>query len=140
MPLELHKIKAMTTETTEPQEASPHSPREDWTTISVVGVAHCTSHFFHLMLVPLFPWIKTEFGLSYSELGLVMTAFFVVSGMGQALSGFVVDRFGARPVLFVSLALFITAALTASVAHSYAVLVLASCLAGLGNASFHPID
>ena len=117
-----------------------HTPKEEWTTISVVGVAHCTSHFFHLMLVPLFPWIKTEFGLSYSQLGLVMTAFFVVSGIGQALSGFVVDRFGARPVLFASLVLFITAALTASVAQSYTVLIIASGLAGLGNASFHPVD
>ncbi len=133
----------MTTQTTSPAsspDAAPHSPRQEWTTISVVGVAHCTSHFFHLMLVPLFPWIKTEFGLSYSELGLVMTAFFVVSGMGQALSGFVVDRFGARPVLFASLGLFIAAALSASLAQSYLALVIASCLAGLGNASFHPID
>ena len=125
---------------TETTLAESSTSRADWTTISVVGAAHCTSHFFHLMLAPLFPWIKIEFGLSYAELGLVMTAFFVVSGIGQALSGFVVDRFGARPVLVGSLSLFVIAALCASVASSYTLLVLASGLAGLGNASFHPVD
>lgn len=123
-----------------PALAESSTSRADWTTILVVGIAHCTSHFFHLMLAPLFPWIKTEFGLSYAELGLVMTAFFVVSGIGQAVSGFAVDRFGARPVLFTSLSLFVVAALCASAATSYTWLVLASGLAGLGNAAFHPVD
>ena len=48
-----------------------------------------------------------EFGLSYSQLGLLMTTFFVVSGVGQACAGFVVDRLGARPLMFVALGIFI---------------------------------
>ncbi|RZJ12978.1 MAG: MFS transporter, partial [Rubrivivax sp.] len=77
--------------------------RHDVATISTIGVAHGTSHFFHMLLPPLFPAFIQAFGLSYSELGLLVTAFFVISGAGQALSGFIVDRIGARPVLFAAM-------------------------------------
>ena len=65
-----------------------------------MGLAHGTSHFFHLMLPPLFPWLMKDFALSYTDVGLLTTTFFVVSGIGQALAGFVVDRVGARRVMF----------------------------------------
>ena len=81
------------------------SLRHDAEIIGLVGLAHGTSHFFHLMLPPLFPWLMRDFSLSYTEAGLLMTVFFVVSGVGQALAGFVVDRVGARPVLFFGIAM-----------------------------------
>ena len=52
------------------------------------------------MLPPLFPWLMKDFALSYTDVGLLTTTFFVVSGIGQALAGFVVDRVGARRVMF----------------------------------------
>ena len=112
----------------------------DLRTIGLVGVAHGTSHFFHLLLPPLFPLFIRDFGLSYAELGLLVTAFFVVSGVGQALAGFVVDRLGARPVLFGAMALFAAAAVAASLASGWWTLLIAAVLAGLGNAPFHPAD
>ena len=114
--------------------------RQDIATIGLVGLAHGTSHFFHLLLPPLFPTFIREFGLSYSELGLLVSLFFVVSGIGQALAGFLVDRVGARPVLFAAMACFSAAALTAAAAQGYATLVCAALMAGLGNAPFHPAD
>jgi FSR family fosmidomycin resistance protein-like MFS transporter len=114
--------------------------RGDARTIGLVGAAHGTSHFFHMLLPPLFPAFIRDFGLSYSELGLLVTVFFVISGIGQALSGFLVDRIGARPVLFAALSLFVAAALAAASANGYAGLMLAAALAGLGNSPFHPVD
>jgi MFS family permease len=114
--------------------------QQDARTIGVVGVAHATSHFFHLLLPPLFPAFIQEFGLSYSQLGLLMSVFFVVSGLGQALAGFLVDRVGARPVLHAALACFVAAALVVASAQGYASLAVAAVLLGLGNAPFHPAD
>ena len=68
-------------------------------TIGLISLAHGTSHFYHLVLPPLFPWLKIEFGLSYAELGLLMTVFFVVSCIVQASSGFLVDHKGVRPIV-----------------------------------------
>ncbi|MFC7518219.1 MFS transporter [Herbaspirillum sp. GCM10030257] len=112
--------------------------RQDAQVISLEGLAHGVSHFFHLILAPLFPWLKEAFGLSYAELGFLMTVFFIVSGVGQAASGFVVDRIGARNVLFFGLACLGVSALVLAVAPNYVFLLLGSMLAGLGNSVFHP--
>jgi MFS transporter, FSR family, fosmidomycin resistance protein len=108
--------------------------------VPTISLAHGLSHFFHLLLAPLFPLLKIEFGLSYAELGLLMSVFFAVSGVGQALSGFLVDKVGPVPVLLASLASMILATLVLAIAPNYLFLMLGSILAGLGNASFHPVD
>ncbi|MFM8899809.1 MAG: MFS transporter [Burkholderiales bacterium] len=129
-----------TTLTLAPGQPAPASARQDATTIGLIGLAHGTSHFFHLLLPPLFPFFIQDFGLSYSELGLLVTMFFIISGTGQAASGFLVDRIGARPVLFAAMFCFVLAALTTALASGYTGLMLAAALAGLGNAPFHPAD
>ena len=120
--------------------ANPIPLKQDASVIGLVGLAHASSHFSHLLLPLMFPIFIKEFGFSYSELGLLMSVFFVVSGLGQASAGFLVDRRGARPVLFGALALILLACVVASFATGYAGLVLVAVLAGLGNASFHPVD
>jgi MFS family permease len=120
--------------------ADPAPLRQDAAVIALVGLAHASSHFSHLLLPLMFPVFMGEFGLTFSELGLLMTLFFVVSGVGQAVAGFVVDRLGARPLLFASLVLLMLACVAAGRAQSYGALMLAAVLAGLGNASFHPVD
>ena len=120
--------------------AAPPPLRQDARTIGLIGLAHGSSHFFHMLLPPLFPWLIGEFGFSYSELGLLVSVFFVISGVGQALSGFIVDRVGARPVMFFALSSFAAAGLVAGTAQGYTGLLLAAALAGLGNAPFHPVD
>ena len=119
---------------------APLRSRADWATIGVVGLAHGTSHFFHLLLPPLFPVFAREFQLSWAEMGLLVSVFYAVSGVGQALSGFVVDRRGARPALMVAMAMFALASLAAGVAQGYGGLLLAAALAGLGNSPMHPAD
>ena len=114
--------------------------RAEATTISVVSLAHGTSHFFQLLLPPLFPWLATEFSLSFAQLGTLASLFYLVSALGQAAAGFIVDRVGARVVMFGGLTLFAIAALTAAMADGYALLVVASILLGIGNSPFHPVD
>ena len=120
--------------------AASGSLRHDAEVIGLVGLAHGTSHFYHLMLPPLFPWLMREFALSYTEAGLLMTVFFTVSGVGQALAGFVVDRIGARPVLFFGIATLATSGLVLGVSNSYTMLLVTAAVAGLGNSIFHPAD
>ena len=108
--------------------------------IGLISLAHGSSHFFHLILPPIFPWLKNEFAFSYAELGLLMSIFFVVSCIVQAASGFLVDRVGARPVLFSGVGLLILAALLYSQANGYPMLILAAIIAGCGNGIFHPVD
>ncbi|TMA42813.1 MAG: MFS transporter [Deltaproteobacteria bacterium] len=112
----------------------------DFQVMSLVGFAHGTSHFFHLVIPSLFPWLMSEFNLSFTKAGTLTTGFFVVSGIGQAAAGFAVDRYGAQRVLSAGLALLTLSALALASAQGYPALVAAALLAGAGNAVFHPAD
>ncbi|MEK9804632.1 MAG: MFS transporter, partial [Curvibacter sp.] len=121
--------------------AAPLAPlRQDASLIGLIGVAHLCSHFSQLLLPPLFPWLKESFHTSYAELGFLMTIFFVVSCAVQTLSGFWVDRYGPRPVLYAGLGLLALAAFGYAASTSYPLLMLCAVVAGLGNGVFHPVD
>ena len=123
------------------ESVAPLPPlRDDAAVMGLVGLAHCISHFNQLLLPPLFLWLKQDFHTGYTELGLLLTIFFVVSCAVQALSGFVVDRFGPRPVLFAGMALLALASFGYAVSTSYVMLMFFAVVAGIGNGVFHPVD
>ncbi|HET6921507.1 MAG TPA: MFS transporter [Anaeromyxobacteraceae bacterium] len=122
-------------------DASSASTRAaDLRLISLLGFAHGISHLFHLVLPSLFPWLMADFGLSFTRAGTLTAAFFLVSGVGQAVAGFAVDRYGARLALGAGLALFVLSALVLGLARDYPMLLAAALLAGAGNSVFHPAD
>jgi FSR family fosmidomycin resistance protein-like MFS transporter len=114
--------------------------RADATVMGLVGLAHGFSHFNQLLLPPLFFLLKDALGVGYVELGLLLTIFFVVSCAVQAISGFAVDRWSPRPVLFFGLGLLSVAAFGYATATSYATFAFWAVVAGIGNGVFHPVD
>jgi FSR family fosmidomycin resistance protein-like MFS transporter len=116
------------------------SLRRDVRVISLVGTAHFVSHFFQLALPPLFPVLKAELGVAYVALGLMMSLFYAASGIGQTAAGFLVDRFGARPILLGGMGLLAGSIALAGFSASYFILLPIAVLAGLGNSVFHPAD
>ena len=122
-------------------QAHPHVPwRRDAHAASLVGVAHLSSHFFQMLLPPIYPWLMHDFGIGFTQAGFLATVFFVISSAGQALAGFVVDRVGAFRVLMLGMLLLVAAGAMLGLAQSYAGLVATAALAGAGNAMFHPAD
>lgn len=114
--------------------------RKDTEVIGLVGFAHLFSHFLQLILAPLFPLLKDEFGVGYAALGLMVSVMYSVSGIAQTMAGFIVDRYGARRVLLFGMGMFSTAMLLTGLATSYWMLVAVAVLAGMGNSVFHPAD
>lgn len=114
--------------------------RNDWRIIVLIGCVHASSHFMQLLLPTLYLSLAAEFGYDFVQLGLLASIFFLVSGIGQASSGFVVDRVGAVPVLYFGLGCFVLFALLIGAANGYAMLVLGAILGGVGNSIFHPVD
>ena len=112
----------------------------DFRVIGLVSLAHGISHFFQIVTAVIFPLIKDDLGVTYVALGATVAIYYVVSGISQTLAGFVVDRYGARRVLFGGLALASAGALLAGLAQNYGMLVAAAVVGGLGNSVFHPCD
>lgn len=120
---------------------APNLPfRQDASLIALVGLAHMVSHFSQLLLPPLFPWLKDAFDVSYAQLGFMLTVFFVVSCAVQAVAGFLVDRWGPRPVLYVGLVAIALSCFGSALSTSFWQITFFAGLAGLGNGVFHPVD
>jgi len=114
--------------------------RRDATVMALIGLAHFTSHFVQLSLPPLFPVLRDAFGVSYMALGLVVTIFYAASGTGQAICGFLVDRWGARRVLLAGVSLQAIGVGVAGLGGTYAWLIPGALLGGFGNAVYHPAN
>jgi MFS family permease len=108
--------------------------------IASVSAAHFVSHFYMLVLPPLFAFVRADYSVSYTELGLALTALNVVSAVLQTPAGFLVDRMDARLALVAGLLLQALGYAIAASFDSYWVLVAMFGLIGLGNTVYHPAD
>jgi MFS transporter, FSR family, fosmidomycin resistance protein len=114
--------------------------KRDVLVMALIGVGHGTSHFFQLVVPALFLFLIADFDVSYTQLGSLMTTFFLVSGVGQPLAGFLVDRFGARSVLLLGLGIYCAAVFALALVPVFWAMFPLMCLAAIGNCVFHPAD
>ena len=108
--------------------------------VGVISAAHFVSHYYILLLAPLLPFVRAEYGVSYTEIGLALAAFNIVSAALQTPAGFLVDWLGARVLLIVGLAVGASAFVIAGLVDSFWVMVAMFALAGVGNTVYHPAD
>ena len=108
--------------------------------IAGVSAAHFVSHYYILVLPPLFAFVRADYGVSYTEIGLALTVFNAVSAVLQTPAGFLVDRVNARLVLVAGLLCGALGLAVASAVNSYWVLVAMFGLMGIGNTVYHPAD
>jgi MFS transporter, FSR family, fosmidomycin resistance protein len=116
------------------------SRSQDGRVIGLIGIAHFTSHFYMLLLPPLFAFIRAEYGVGYAELGLAISVFNIVSAVLQTPAGFLVDRIGAPYVLIAGLIVGAGGVTLAASLPSYWALVAGFAIAGLANTVYHPAD
>ena len=114
--------------------------RSDALVIGLVSLAHLLSHFYQVILGPLFPLLKVEFGVSYTALGFIISMFYGVSGICQAFVGILVDRCGGDRLMLFGIVAMASAVLLMSFAPAYWVFLPLAVLAALGNCVFHPAD
>ena len=108
--------------------------------IGLVSAAHFISHYYILLLPPLFAFVRADYGVSYTEIGFALAAFNIVSAAFQTPAGFLVDRLGARGLLIAGLALGAAATATAALIDSFWVFVVMFGFIGLANTVYHPAD
>jgi MFS family permease len=108
--------------------------------VGTVCFVHFASHYYITLLAPLFLFVRADYGVSYTQLGLAFTAFNVISTALQTPAGFLVDRVSARLLLVAGLLVGAIAFTIAALVDSFWVFVAMFALAGLGNTVYHPAD
>ncbi|TCT07987.1 MFS transporter [Aquabacter spiritensis] len=115
-------------------------PPREFATISAVSVAHFVSHLQQLALAPLFIAMRADLGVSFTELGALLSVFYLFSGGGQVLAGVLVDRFGAHRLLLGGILLQSASMVGLGLVPHFSAMLLLAALAGLGNSVYHPAD
>ena len=116
------------------------SSGQEMAVIGLISAGHFISHFYVLCLAPLLPAMAADLKVGYAELGLITSGFFLAGASLQLPAGMLVDRIGAKRVLFVGMFILSGAITLAGLTHSYWALLVLFMVAGAGNCVFHPCD
>ncbi len=103
--------------------------------ILTLGVLTSMSAFTVDLSLPALPAAATALDTSVSRIQGVVGLYIAGFGLGQLPAGFMADRVGRRPVLFVGLAIFIAGGLVSGIATSSGALLASRFVQGLGGAS-----
>ena len=114
--------------------------RSDLEVVGLVGVGHFASHFYFLVLPPLFPILSEVFGVSYTRLGFALAVMGVTSALVQTPVGFLVDRYGARRFLIAGLVASGVSLIGVGLFPTYEALLVLMLLFGIGDSVIHPAD
>jgi len=108
--------------------------------VGAVSAAHFVSHYYIIALAPLMPFVRDEYQVTYTEIGLAFAVFNIVTAVFQTPAGFLVDRLSARILLILGLAIGATTFVTAGLVHSFWMMIAMFAVAGIGNTVYHPAD
>jgi len=118
-----------------PQAAPRPAFRELW----LITIGHGLTHWYPATFYLLLPIIGNELGLSYSQIGLIMTCQYVAAAIANVPGGVLVDTVGRKGLLMaVSLFWVGFPYLLISFTHSYVMLLACIALVGFGNSLWHP--
>jgi FSR family fosmidomycin resistance protein-like MFS transporter len=108
--------------------------------LGLVGAGHMMSHFYSNTLPPLLPLLNSDLGISYTMLGALLSLRGIMSSGMQMPAGILVDRYGAKTILTIGLAMCAMGTLMTAGAVDYWMILLGGIVLGIGNSAFHPAD
>ena len=115
------------------------APANRWRELWLITTGHGLTHWYPATFYLLLPLIGAELGLSYSQIGLIMTCKYIASAIANVPGGVLVDTVGRKGLLMaVSLFWIGFPYLLIGFTHSYLMLLACVALVGFGNSLWHP--
>lgn len=109
--------------------------------VGIVGAAACAhllNDLIQAMLPSIFPMLKTQFSLSFSEIGIIALIYQVTASLLQPWVGLYTDKHPKPYLLPSGMIVTLLGIVLLSTAASYPMLLLAAAVVGVGSATFHP--
>jgi MFS family permease len=101
-------------------------------------VGHFSHHVLVSITVPLIPFIRSAFGLDYTQSGLVISAFTLAGGIGQLPAGWLADRVEPRKLLTVGISGVALAGILVGLSQTYLLMIVFLILMGILSGGYHP--
>jgi FSR family fosmidomycin resistance protein-like MFS transporter len=123
-----------------PLSAVPEAPpeRTQFAVLGGISVAHMLNDMIQSLLVAIYPLLKSDFHLSFVQVGLITLTFQLTASLLQPLVGMVTDRKPMPYSLPIGMGFTLCGLLLLSVASTFPILLLAAALVGAGSSVFHP--
>jgi FSR family fosmidomycin resistance protein-like MFS transporter len=123
------------------QSAPSSTAAANSTTFAVIlslSFCHLLNDMMQSLVPALYPILKENYSLSFSQIGLITLAFQFTASMLQPVVGLYTDKKAQPYSLMVGMGFTLVGLLMMSQAHSYAVILLSAALIGMGSSVFHP--
>ncbi len=115
------------------------APRSTFREVWLVSAGHMMTHWYPATFYVLLPLIGNELGLSFSQIGSIMTCQYAAGAISNLPGGLVVDLVGRKGLLMaVALSWIGLPYLVMGLSHSYWMLLGCAALVGIGNNLWHP--
>ena len=103
-----------------------------------ISLSHFLNDTMQSLIPSVYPVLKENYALSFAQIGLITLAFQITASLLQPVVGHFTDRKPLPFSLAIGMGFTFVGLLLLSVAHAYAVILMAAALVGLGSAVFHP--
>jgi len=101
-------------------------------------LAHFGHHLLTALAIPMSPFIRDDFGLDYTQTGLIISAFTLAYGIGQLPAGWLADRIGPRIVVTVGICGVAIAGVLVGLSQTYVMALVFLALMGIAGGGYHP--
>jgi MFS family permease len=108
------------------------------TMLPLYVLAHFGHHLLTALPVPMLPYIRNEFNLSYTSAAFVTSAFALSYGIGQLPAGWLADRVGTRVLITIGILGVAVAGVLVGISTTYMMLIVFLILMGLMGGGYHP--
>lgn len=121
------------------QAGAGAAPKRSFQEVWVVSIGHALTHWYPATFYLLLPLIGTELGLSYTEIGSILTFQFAAGAIANIPGGIFVDTVGRKGLLMaVSLFWVGFPYLVMGFSHVYWMMLACATMVGIGNNLWHP--
>src|SRR6187402_1547211 len=123
--------------------APPSQPTYDPTklilpVVGAVSFVHLLNDLIQAVLPSIYPMLKTDYNLSFTQVGLITLVFQLTASLLQPGIGFYTDKYPKPYLLPAGMVFTLVGLIMLSVVHSFAWILIASAFIGLGSSAFHP--
>lgn len=120
--------------------SSESDVKTSFTEGGLVTISHALTHWYPATFYLLLPLIGSELGLSYGQIGSILTIQYAAGAMSNVPGGILVDTVGRKGILM-TLSLFWVGLpyLVMGFSYQYWMLLTCAALVGIGNNLWHPI-